>query len=182
MLITMIMMMMVKLVMIGIERVIVIHLHLRVTYIGEQIQYLVVRFICNSWSFIWTLCSLSSKTLRIVFEKIDFLRRRSEYLQWVPNPDLPFSICDENEVLVLGKPGNRGKSGGLVLFLKIPFSAHVPPKTSNLLYSKVFYRIAQWLQLKKHLWLRWRNINFYISKSPFIDIRQKLVSQLSKCE
>ena len=51
---------------------------------------------------------------------------------------MPFSICDENEVLVLGKPGNRGKSGGLVLFLKIPFSAHVPPKTSNLLYSKVF--------------------------------------------
>ena len=51
---------------------------------------------------------------------------------------MPFSICDENEVLVLGKPGNRGKSGGLVLFLKIPFSAHVPPKTSNLLYSNVF--------------------------------------------
>ena len=74
------------------------------------------------------------------FEKVDLLIiRRNEHLKWVPNPDLPFSIYDENEVLVLGKPGNRGKSGvGLVLFLKIPFSAHVRPKTSNLFYSNVF--------------------------------------------
>ena len=56
------------------------------------------------------------------------------------SPATVFSIYDENEVLVLGKPGNRGKSSvGLVLFLKIPFSAHVPPKTSNLFYSNVFY-------------------------------------------
>ena len=65
---------------------------------------------------------------------------KNEHLKWVPNLDLPFSIYYENEVLVLGKPGNRGKSSvGLVLFLKIPFSAHVPPKTSNLYYSNVFY-------------------------------------------
>ena len=71
------------------------------------------------------------------FEKVDLhiIRRK-----WAPNLDLPFSIYYENEVLVLGKPGNRGKSSvGLVLFLKIPFSAHVPPKTSNLFYSYVFY-------------------------------------------
>ena len=75
------------------------------------------------------------------FEKVDLLIiRRNEHLKWVPNLDLPLSIYYENEVLVLGKPGNRGKSSvGLVLFLKIPFSAHVPPKTSNLFYSNVFY-------------------------------------------
>ena len=50
--------------------------------------------------------------LKMSFEKVDLLIiRRNEYIKWVPNLDLPFSIFYENEVLVLGKPGNRGEWG-----------------------------------------------------------------------
>ena len=100
------------------------------------------------------------------FEKVDLLIiRRNEHLKWVPNLDLPLSIYYENEVLVLGKPGNRGKSSvGLVLFLKIPFSAHVPPKTSNLFYSNVFYTELR-NGIEGPLMSRCWNVNFSLSKS-----------------